>query len=200
MYTAKQLAQVYVTDGPTIFSRSLGKTITSGGGLTDEKYDDAGLNATLKAQLGDARLSQALRDLLITAYDIEGRNALFFRSARARNDPAYDFTMVDAARSTSAAPSYFEPAHVTDLAGAHTYALVDGGVFAVNPSLCAYADLAAAGRTGELTLMLSLGTGKRHRADPLREGELVGRARVGAPDHRRRVRRGRRHDRVRGRR
>ena len=30
MYTAKQLAQVYVTDGPTIFSRSLGKTITSG--------------------------------------------------------------------------------------------------------------------------------------------------------------------------
>ena len=57
---------------------------------------------------------------------------------------------MDAARATSAAPSYFEPAQVTDLAGAHTYALVDGGVFAVNPSLCAYADLAAAGRTEEL--------------------------------------------------
>src|SRR5689334_3454444 len=159
MYTAAELAEVYVKDGPKIFSRSLGKTISSGGGLTDEKYDDAGLNATLEAQLGNARLSQALRDVLITAYDLEGRNALFFRSARARTDAAYDFTMVDAARSTSAAPSYFQPAHVTDLAGAHTYALVDGGVFAINPSLCAYADIAAAGRTGEITLMLSLGTG-----------------------------------------
>src|SRR3954469_24390583 len=159
MYTAAELAEVYVTDGPKIFSRSLGKTISSGGGLTDEKYDDAGLNATLEGQLGSARLSQALRDLLITAYDLERRNALFFRSARARVDATYDFTMVDAARSTSAAPSYFEPARVTDVAGAHTYALVDGGVFAINPSLCAYADIAAAGRTGEITLMLSLGTG-----------------------------------------
>jgi patatin-like phospholipase/acyl hydrolase len=159
MYAAAQLAETYVTDGPRIFSRSLGKKISSAGGLTDEKYDDAGLNGTLNDQLGATRLSEALRDLLITAYDLEGRTALFFRSARARTDPTYDFTMVDAARSTSAAPSYFQPAHVTDLAGAHTYALVDGGVFAVNPSLCAYADLAAAGRTGELTLMLSLGTG-----------------------------------------
>ena len=159
MYTAAELADVYVTDGPRIFSRSLGKTITSAGGLTDEKYDDAGLNATLQEQLGDTRLSQSLRDLIITAYDLEGRNALFFRSARARVDTTYDFTMADAARSTSAAPSYFEPAHVTDVAGAHTYALVDGGVFAINPSLCAYADIAAAGRTGEITLMLSLGTG-----------------------------------------
>ena len=174
MYTAKQLAQVYVIDGPTIFSRSLGKKITSAGGLTDEKYDDAGLNATLREQLGDTRLSQALRDLMITAYDIEGRNALFFRSARARNDPAYDFTMVDAARSTSAAPSYFEPAHVTDVAGAHTYALVDGGVFAVNPSLCAYADLAAAGRTGELTLMLSLGTGSATEPIPFAKARSWG--------------------------
>jgi patatin-like phospholipase/acyl hydrolase len=174
MYTAKQLAQVYVIDGPTIFSRSLGKRIASAGGLTDEKYDDAGLNATLREQLGDTRLSHALRDLMITAYDIEGRNAFFFRSARARTDPAYDFTMVDAARSTSAAPSYFEPAHVTDLAGAHTYALVDGGVFAINPSLCAYADLAAAGRTGALTLMLSLGTGSATEPIPFEKARSWG--------------------------
>jgi hypothetical protein len=38
-------------------------------------------------------------------------------------------------------------------------------VFAVNPSLCAYADVAGAGRAGELELMLTLGTGSA--TDPI---------------------------------
>ena len=83
-----------------------------------------------------------------TAYDIEDRFAFFFRSARARNDPTYDFPLVRVARATAAAPSYFEPAEVTDAAGARTYPLIDGGVYAVNPSMCAYADVVAAGRAG----------------------------------------------------
>jgi patatin-like phospholipase/acyl hydrolase len=52
---------------------------------------------------------------------------------------------------------------VTDAAGARTYPLIDGGVYAVNPSMCAYADVVAASRTGELELMLSLGTGQHTR-------------------------------------
>ncbi|MCZ8134045.1 MAG: patatin, partial [Algoriphagus sp.] len=43
------------------------------------------------------------------------------------------------ARATSAAPTYFEPAHVYSIYGTpHT--LIDGGVFANNPALCAYAE------------------------------------------------------------
>ena len=174
LHTAGELAEVYVTDGPKIFSRSLIRRVTSVGGLADERYDDDELNATLERNLGDDRLSDALRDVLITAYDIERRNAFFFRSARARTDPTYDFTMVDACRATCAAPSYFEPARVTDAAGASTYALVDGGVFAVNPSLCAYADLATAGVTGELELMLSLGTGSQTEPIPYEDARSWG--------------------------
>jgi hypothetical protein len=100
----------------------------------------------------------------VTAYDIKDRFAFFFRSARARDDPAYDFPLVAVARATGAAPSYFEPVEVTDVVGARTYPLIDGGVFAVNPSMCAYADVVAAGRAGELELMLSLGTGEQTRS------------------------------------
>ena len=100
----------------------------------------------------------------MTAYDINGRFAFFFRSARARDDPAYDFPLVAVARATSAAPSYFEPIEATDVAGARTYPLIDGGVYAVNPSMCAFTDVAAAGRADELELMLSLGTGEHTRA------------------------------------
>jgi patatin-like phospholipase/acyl hydrolase len=71
---------------------------------------------------------------------------------------------VQVARATGAAPSYFEPAEATDVAGARTYPLVDGGVFAVNPSMCALADVTAAGRADELRLMLSLGTGEHTRS------------------------------------
>ena len=164
LYSAQQLAGIYVEEGPRIFRRSLLKRIFSVEGWVDERYEDDGLNAALARYLGDARLSGALVDVLVTAYDISDRFAFFFRSARARSDPAYDFPLVQVARATGAAPSYFEPAEVTDVAGARTYPLIDGGVFAVNPSMCAYADVVAAGRVEELELMLALGTGEQTRA------------------------------------
>jgi patatin-like phospholipase/acyl hydrolase len=160
LFSAEQLAGIYVDEGPRIFHRSLAKRIRSGDGWLDERYDDDGLRAALDRYLGDALLSQALTDVFVTAYDIDGRFAFFFRSARARNDATYDFPLVQVARATAAAPSYFEPAAVTDVAGARTYPLIDGGVYAVNPSMCAFADAPA----GEIELMLSLGTGSSTRA------------------------------------
>jgi patatin-like phospholipase/acyl hydrolase len=164
LFTAEELAGIYVEEGPRIFRRSLLKRLFSIDGWIDERYEDDGLDAALERYLGDAPLSDALTDVLVTAYDIHDRFAFFFRSQRARNDPAYDFPLVQVARATSAAPSYFEPAQVTDRAGARTYPLIDGGVYAVNPSMCAYADVAATGRADGLELMLSLGTGAHTRA------------------------------------
>jgi patatin-like phospholipase/acyl hydrolase len=161
-FSAEELSEIYLTEGPKIFDRSLLKRITSLDGLIDERFADDGLNAALQQYLGDTTLSESLCDLLVTAYDIEGRFAFFFRSARARTDPAYDFLMRDAARATSAAPTYFEPVEVTDVADNHTYPLIDGGVFAVNPAMCAYADVIAASR--QLEVMASLGTGTQTNA------------------------------------
>ena len=162
-FSAEELAGLYVEEGPRIFRRDLLKTIFSVGGWLDERYEDDGLNAALDRYLGDGVLSEALTDVLVTAYDIHDRFAFFFRSARARHDPEYDFTLAAAARATSAAPSYFEPAEATDRAGARTYPLIDGGVYAVNPAMCAYADVVRAGKADDLRLMLSLGTGSHTR-------------------------------------
>jgi len=164
LYSAAELAGIYVEEGPRIFERSLLKRISSVEGWLDERYEDDGLCAALERYLGEAGLSDVLPDVLVTAYDISGRFAFFFRSAHARNDATYDFSLVQVARATAAAPSYFEPAEVTDVVGARTYPLIDGGVFAVNPSMCAFADVVAAGRESELQLMLSLGTGEHTRA------------------------------------
>jgi patatin-like phospholipase/acyl hydrolase len=164
LLSAEELAGIYVEEGPGIFHRSLLKRIFSVGGWLDERYEDDGLNRALQRYLGESMLSEALADVLVTAYDIHDRFAFFFRSSRARNDPTYDFSLVQVARATAAAPSYFEPVEVTDRAGARTYPLIDGGVYAVNPSMVAYADIVGAGHADDLELMLALGTGAHTRA------------------------------------
>ena len=158
-YRAEELIDLYVGEGPRIFDRSLLRRASSAEGLIDERYDSAGLTAALDRYVGDVRLSQTLVPVLLTAYDIEGRRAFFFRTERARGDAAYDFALADAAHATSAAPTYFEPVRVTDAAGGASYALVDGGVFAANPAMCAWTDLVRDGRAPDVTVLASLGTG-----------------------------------------
>jgi patatin-like phospholipase/acyl hydrolase len=145
---AEQIAGIYEQEGPHIFDRSLLKTITSVDGNIDERYDDKGLMAALRRYLGGARLGDATVPLLITAYDIEARQAIVLRPA---TDGAV--TMVEAARATSAAPTYFEPVRVAGRA------LIDGGVFAINPAMTAYAEVA--GET--VDVLASLGTGEHTR-------------------------------------
>jgi uncharacterized protein len=162
-FAAAELTELYEREGPKIFHHDPLKDIESVGGLADERYDDRALGDALARYLGDARLSQTVTDVLITAYEIEQRKAFFFRSTRAREDQTQDFTLAAAARATSAAPTYFEPALVRDVAGSRSLALVDGGVFAINPSMCALADVTKAGRRDELTIIASLGTGSHTR-------------------------------------
>ena len=155
---AEELVGLYETRGRDIFSRSLLKRLFAVDGWVDERYEDEGLEAALAEYLEDVRLSEVTVPVFVSAYDIKDRFAFFFRSERARVDPTYDFTLFDVARATSAAPTYFEPHEVTDVAGDRTYPLIDGGIFATNPAMCAYVD-----HPGEVDLLVSLGTGSQTR-------------------------------------
>jgi uncharacterized protein len=148
---AGEIAPLYVEEGPKIFDRSLLRQITSLGGYLDERYSDKGLVRALERYLGDTPMSAATLPLLLTAYDTEKRAIHMLRSEGEHSGA----TMVEAAHATSAAPTYFEPVR---LDGA---TLIDGGVFATNPSLVAFAEV-----RGKLDLLLSLGTGEHTRPLP----------------------------------
>jgi patatin-like phospholipase/acyl hydrolase len=154
---AEEIAQIYLDDGPQIFHRSLLKRITSADGYLDERYDSDGLVTSLRRHLGTVRLADASPAILLTAYDLERRRAVFLR----RDD---DLSMVEAAHASAAAPSYFEPVRV----GPTT--LVDGGVFATNPAMCAYAET-----EGDLDVLVSLGTGEQTRPLPYEQVKDWGR-------------------------
>ena len=138
-YTAKEAVSTYIEQGGDIFEKSFGHSIVSAGGITDEKYQATNLENILREKLGaDLWLSSLLKPCLITAYDIENRKATFFNQADAAL-PKNNFKVWEIARATSAAPTYFEAAQITSEEG-KKFTLVDGGVFANNPALCAYAE------------------------------------------------------------
>jgi predicted acylesterase/phospholipase RssA len=159
--SARRIADIYLEDGPKIFDRSLIRKVVTAGGLIDERYDDKELMRSLRAHLGDTPMRDATVPLLITTYDTQARGLHFLRSEGENADA----TMVQATRATSAAPTYFEPLELGKAS------LVDGGVFAINPALCAYAEAG-----GQADLLLSLGTGSATRPLPYDEiknwGEL----------------------------
>jgi patatin-like phospholipase/acyl hydrolase len=163
-FRAEDLVQLYEDDGPTIFSRQVWHRIKAIGNLADEKYPNDGIDKVLEARYGDSRLSDALRPVLVTAYDIENREPHFFKSHRAVKDAKRNFLMRDAARATSAAPTYFEPARVRAQKGTPHVALVDGGVYANNPSACALVEaICDFGQHPDDIVLLSLGTGQLTR-------------------------------------
>jgi patatin-like phospholipase/acyl hydrolase len=156
---ASDVVRFYTEECPKIFHASRGRKLRTLGGLRDEKYNAAQLERSLKLALGDARLSDTATDLIVTAYDIEGRRPFFFKSARAKLQGHRDYPMWLVARSTSAAPTFFEPVAVGHKGGKHMHALIDGGVNVNNPAMSAYAEVCS-GRARH-ALMVSLGTGRR---------------------------------------
>jgi len=155
-YNAADLAELYINEGSTIFPHEI---FAKERQLVGPKYPARGRERVLSDKLGDARLKDALTDVIITAYDIERRSPVFFRSALAKRSGDHDFLARDVALATSAAPTYFPPVRLPAVPPQPAYALVDGGVFANNPGMCAFVDDTTVNGDSERTLMVSLGTG-----------------------------------------
>ncbi len=172
-YNASDAVNLYFLNGPKIFDLNLWRRINTVAGLTDEKYDADYFEKALLRYFGDSLLSDLLKPSLITAYDIEKRKAIFFTSKQAGVTPLKNFKMRDVVRATASAPTYFEPPLIYSQSGT-AYALIDGGLYANNPALCAYAEarkmsFSAQGKAshpcGEDMLIISLGSGSKSMAE-----------------------------------
>ena len=170
-YSADEAVDVYLQHGQEIFELPLSRRIRSAAGLIDEKYSAHGLAKLLANYFKSAYLSDLLKPCLITAYDIRRRRAMFFTQHDARERASKDFPLTDVTRATSAAPTYFETVRIrsrTDV----SYPVVDGGVFANNPALCAYAEARNHfGAKAADMAILSLGTGEVRKPYPYAEAK-----------------------------
>jgi len=187
-FSAQQALDLYVDHGHEIFDRTLWQRVGTIDGIFGAKFSNKALDAQLTKYFGDLKLADLIKPSLITSYEMTQRRAVFFTSADARDDAGSNFLVRDVARATSAAPTYFPPAGIQSTEGAD-YSLLDGGVFANNPALCAYSEALkldfrtlfpdcdkAQPRGARDMLIISLGTGsvkKRYRIEDFRQaGEI----------------------------
>lgn len=158
--SASELASFFDEDGPRIFHRGLGHAIASLWGIAGPKYPSDPMREAVESRFAHRTISEATRDLLVTAYDMTGSEPYFFQRWRAREDPQHDLPMAEAAIATTAAPTYFPSLEVPGRA------LVDGSVFATNPSVAAIAEAlgrrsdAPAGLTPDELFLVSIGGGE----------------------------------------
>jgi patatin-like phospholipase/acyl hydrolase len=159
-WDAAALQRLYVEHGAKIFANSLLRKVETLGGLFEERYEAGEIERVLRHYFGDAMLSSALTEVVVPSYDLTAPAPFFFKRSYARDQThTWDVETWKAARATSAAPTYFDPMNLPAFEDEGEHALVDGGVFANNPTACAYAEaLNLYGRASDVAI-LSLGTG-----------------------------------------
>jgi len=133
-YFAREAISLYKEHGEKIFKLKVKPKVLSK--VVGSTYSELGLETILTEKLSDLKLSDVRKACLITSYDLSKREALFFTAPISKERTDKDYFLKDIARSTSAAPTYFQPAKINSVAGEPAY-LIDGGMFANDPTMCA---------------------------------------------------------------
>ncbi len=168
--TASDLVDLYRNDGKRIFPHLLGLSRR----LPGFPYSPKPLEEILARRIGTkARTQDALTNIVIPAYDLLERKAVFMAGGpdydAATGSPQRSFPMHVAARATSAAPTFFPPAAISPTAATGSakaepqLLLIDGGVFANDPTIAAIIEARKLGwHLGDLEI-LSLSTGSSEK-------------------------------------
>jgi uncharacterized protein len=136
-YSAKEAVDLYLNNGAAIFKPTLfGRLPGFLEGFGGSKFGENSMVELLKTYFKEAKLSNMLKPCLITTYDIQERQAVFFTSHDAQKKESKDFPLWEVCRATSAAPTYFPPASARS-GDDYVIHAIDGGLFANNPCMCA---------------------------------------------------------------
>lgn len=127
------------------------------------KYDNSGLQSVINSTLGSkasATIGSLDTSVMVTTFRLYNAQTnawaplVFHNISGIPNNPTADTKVIDAAMSTSAAPTYFPPYNHPTFGYC-----ADGGVVANNPAVLAASMLIESGIPREQIWMLSLSTG-----------------------------------------
>jgi len=162
-YSPEEILGLYLENGHIIFNSSFFQEIKSVSGIVNVKYDPDGLESVFEKYFGKSELKDLLKPSLIPVYDLSRGKNYFFRQQKALTSPRHNFYVKDLLRGATSALSYFPPAQISTVNDQEHRCFIDGGVFANNPALSAYAEFRYhnSNLLAKDTMMLSLGTGRK---------------------------------------
>ena len=161
-FTAAQVVELYESRGTEIFPPSFRSALHTAVQAFRHKYSAEPFEQLLHDVFANESLQNAATNLLITSFDTEAMQPHCMKRRPRKSDRAEDpdYYMRDAARASAAAPTYFPPAHISAIGKETTkLSLIDGAVFANNPSGLAYVESTKIFPEESDFLILSLGTG-----------------------------------------
>ena len=133
----EELLSLYTENGKKIFipddAKGIWRLVGKVTKMLGDKYDTIPLEMFLDEVYGDTPLSEAKVPTMAVSTDTNGCKSFIFRSW-----DSHGFLVREAARATSAAPTYFAPAVFIDRETNEKLTLIDGGMIANNPILAAY--------------------------------------------------------------
>lgn len=170
-YSAGEVKSLYTELGRKVFHRSIMRRIVTLGSLSGPRYSVKNLERLLQEYLGNTRLHSTLTNVIVPTYDMENCTPWFFKTSYAaeRASREEDPLLAQVARATSAAPTYFRPMRM-----APRHCFIDGGVFANNPAVCAYAEARKNHPFERDFLIVSLGTGQHQKRHSYRQAKNWG--------------------------
>ena len=162
-YSPEEILDLYLENGHIIFNSSFFQEVKSVSGIVNVKYDPEGLESVFEKYFGKSELKDLLKPSLIPVYDLSRGKNYFFRQQKALTSPRHNFYVKDLLRGATSALSYFPPAQISTVNDREHRCFIDGGVFANNPALSAYAEFRYHNSNlhAKDTMMLSLGTGRK---------------------------------------
>jgi len=155
-YDLTRLVKDYCDNAPKIFRKRWWNH-----GLCNSKYNSALLENFLLERLGETKLGEIQKPLIINATNASSGSVYVFKSAyqdKVRGDYCRDggVPLYKAVLASCSAPSYFDPANIDGTL------ICDGGIWANDPSLVGYTDVARNfPERRDNVRILSLGTGQQ---------------------------------------
>jgi patatin-like phospholipase/acyl hydrolase len=140
-YTLDEVLKVYTERGKEIFPHKTGlaKFFRDVSSVFNPEFSAKGIDHVLRELLGTKKITDCLKPLFITTYDLGCNEAVFFKTRHAIRNEAENAQLYDVCRATSAGPTFL-PAYECTFDNKKRV-FVDGGVFMNNPAVGAVVEV-----------------------------------------------------------
>ncbi|KAM3214694.1 hypothetical protein ACQJBY_066935 [Aegilops geniculata] len=136
LFAAKDVNKFYLEHCPNIFPAVCKGPLGWLKSMMGPKYSGHHLHSVVKELLGDTRVNETLKNIVIPTFDIKLLQPTIFSTYDAMRDVSKNALLSDVCISTSAAPTYLPGHHfeTKDKDGkTRAFNLIDGGVVGNNP-------------------------------------------------------------------